>query len=86
MEAKYLELESLHDNWIGTIFLKVIKETKNYYFTIQNPYLGIISNNYKDREKNIIRWDKNKYDNNGMKIRNVTFHIPSNANRNKIYG
>jgi hypothetical protein len=85
MEAKYLELESIHNNWIGTIFLRIIKETKNYYITIQNPFLGITSSNYKDREQNIIRWNKSKYDNNGVKIRNVINHTPNNASKNKIY-
>lgn len=81
----YIEIESIYNNWVGTIFLKVIKETKNYYITNQNPYLGIVSQNYKDREKNIVKWCKTKYDNNGIKIRNFVNKIPTNIDINKIY-
>lgn len=81
----YIEIESLNSNWIGTIFIKVIKETKNYYFTEQNPYLGIVASNYKDREKNIIRWCKNKYENNGIKIHKFVSKLPANIDSKRIY-
>lgn len=81
---KFIEVESLDNNWVGKIYIKILRENKLYFYTKQYPFIGINGSNYKDRTNNEVKWSKTTMEYNRMKVKKVYDKVP-NVDPLKIY-
>lgn len=86
MNIDYLELYS---ELLGSLFIKIQRETPNYYFINQYPTLGlipVIGILRATKETKLLQLDKKKnYNDIGFKIINKVNIIPSRINTYRIY-